>query len=65
MTLTLGRFSVALTTTSVWLEIGKFSIHMTRDTFHWSPDAWTGTTKSGADVSGNWLGLHFIGSRAV
>jgi hypothetical protein len=63
MTRTFGPLSVALSTNSFWMEIGKFSLHMTFDTFHWTPIVWSEETKRGADTCGNWLGLHFAGSR--
>lgn len=63
MELNIGSFSVAVSTNSFWLEIGKLSLHMTTDTFHWTPDAWSDKNQIASSVLGNWLGLHFAGSR--
>lgn len=63
MELNIGSFTVAVSTNSFWLEVGKFSLHMTRDAFHWTPAAWSSKTERDSSVSGNWLGLHFAGSR--
>jgi hypothetical protein len=63
MTLNIGPFSVAVTTNSLWLEAGKLSLHLTRDAFHWTPAAWSDKTQRDRSVSGDWLGLHFAGSR--
>lgn len=63
MTLIIGSFSVAVSFNSFWLEAGKLSLHVTRDVFHWTPAAWSNKNKIDSSVSGNWLGLHFAGSR--
>lgn len=64
MTRTFGPFSVAFAPNSFWLAIGKFSLHLTVDTFHWTPIVWSEKTRLGVDTCGNWLGLHFAASVA-
>ena len=63
MSFTIGSFSVEVSFNSFWLEAGKRSLHMNRDVFHWTPVAWSNKTELDSSVSGNWLGLHFAGSR--
>lgn len=63
MSFTIGSFSVEVSFNSFWLEAGKLSVHMERDVFHWTPAAWSSQRQRDSSVSGNWLGLHFAGSR--
>lgn len=65
MTRTIGSLSVALSINSLWLEIRKFSIHITFDTFHWTPDVWVEKSGSSVNTFGNWLGLHFVATRTI
>ena len=62
MALNLGLFSFELTRNSLWLEVGNFSLYLNRDSFHWTPDAWT--EKETSSLHADWLGLRFVGSRA-
>jgi hypothetical protein len=55
-------FSFELTRNSLWLEVGNFSLYLNRNSFHWTPDAWT--EKGVSSVYADWLGLRFVGSRA-
>jgi hypothetical protein len=65
MTRNIGPLSVAISINSLWLEIKKFSVHFTFDTFHWTPDMWSVKSKRGVDTSGNWLGMHFAATRTL
>jgi hypothetical protein len=63
MSFNIGSFSVAVSINSFWLEAGTLSLHLTRDTFHWIPAAWSSKAQRDSSISGDWLGLHFAGSR--
>ena len=65
MTRTFGPLSVAISTNSFWLELRTFSVHLTFDTFHWTPVMWSEVSKLGIGTFGNWLGLHFAASRSA
>jgi hypothetical protein len=64
MAFNIGSFSAAVTINSLWLEAGKLSLHLTHDAFHWTPATWSNKSERDSSISGNWLGVHFAGSRA-